>query len=350
MSNKSLTVIVGAGASREVGLPTGAELKSTISSRLNFQFEHGVAKKGGDYEIYEAVKQRVRNSGGTDNNPYWRAAWRIRDAMPQAISIDNFIDTHQGDEKIELCGKLAIAKSILDAEKRSTLYVNPYKGKSQINFASTEEAWLNPFFRLITENCRSADLAGRLSKVSVVCFNYDRCIEHYLHGALQNYYGIPANSASELINSMDIYHPYGTVGRLPWQPGSDRVEYGADANSHQLLEIAGQIKTFTEGTDPDSSEIEEIRASTRESIRLLFLGFAFHRLNMQLLRSTENLPATNPEKRIFATALGISQIDANEIADDLRSLGNCDPKHIHVRNDLSSHAAFSEFSRGLSLQ
>ena len=37
---------------------------------------------------------------------------QISRAMSQERSIDQFLHTHQGNEKIELCGKLAIAQSI----------------------------------------------------------------------------------------------------------------------------------------------------------------------------------------------------------------------------------------------
>ena len=47
-----------------------------------------------------------------DVNPILHAAWKIRDALPQAISIDNFLDSRP-DPHIELCGKLAIAKAIV---------------------------------------------------------------------------------------------------------------------------------------------------------------------------------------------------------------------------------------------
>jgi hypothetical protein len=42
--------------------------------------------------------------------------------MPQAISIDNFIDPHRSSSAVVLCGKLGITQAILEAERRSTLY------------------------------------------------------------------------------------------------------------------------------------------------------------------------------------------------------------------------------------
>jgi hypothetical protein len=147
--------------------------------------------------------------------------------MPQALSIDNFIDTHQGDAGIEICGKLAISRAILNAEKRSSLYVDPSNYKNTLRFEKTESAWLSPLLKIITENCRAQDLEQRLSGLSFVVFNYDRCVEHYLYHWLKSYYRLPDADAAALVNGIAIYHPYGTVGLLPWQANNqNQISYG----------------------------------------------------------------------------------------------------------------------------
>ena len=106
--------VIGAGASKEVGLPTGDELKNLISKSLDIDTDAFDRKAtSGDSLICETLIREV-----PDGLTYLPAAHHIRDAMPQAESIDNFIYQHQGDKKIELCGKLAIVRSILVAERR----------------------------------------------------------------------------------------------------------------------------------------------------------------------------------------------------------------------------------------
>jgi hypothetical protein len=126
MFNKKTVVVIGAGASQEVKLPTGMDLKEQIATLLDIRFEDGLTKVSGDHIILEALRQHLRRPDGRpgDINPYLHAGWTIRDAMSQAISIDNFIDAHNGDEKIELCGKLATVRAILRAERSSSLYVD----------------------------------------------------------------------------------------------------------------------------------------------------------------------------------------------------------------------------------
>lgn len=349
MKNKKLTLIVGAGASKELGLPIGAELKQKIASLLDIRFDFS-QQLSGDYKIKSAIEAAVRQPGGhRDINPHLHAAWRIRDAMPQAISIDNFIDNHQGDEKIELCGKLAIVRSILDAEKRSTIYVDPSNRKNGINYSITETCWLNSFTQLLTENCRAGDVADRLSSVSFVIFNYDRCIEHYLYHALQNYYKINDGQAAEIFNAAHFFHPYGSVGMLPWQGKKNVASFGGDLHSDDLLDNARQIKTFTEGTDQDSSEISGIRHSVATSDNLLFLGFAFHKLNMQLISPKETKFRDQDNRRNFATAFGLSKSDSNAIRTEISTMRGCRPEQTEIRNDLKCHAIFSEYTRGISL-
>jgi len=269
--------------------------------------------------------------------------------MPQAISIDNFIDNHQGDEKIELCGKLAIVKSILDAEKSSNIYVDSRNHSDGINYSRTEACWLNPFTRLLTENCRADQLEDRLSSVSFVIFNYDRCIEHYLYYALQNYYKLPESRVAELLNAVEFFHPYGSVGSLPWQQQKNIANFGGELHPHALLENARKIKTFTEGTDPSSSEIGEIRDSVSTSDNLLFLGFAFHKLNMQLISSGSTEIDEISQKRNFATAFGLSNSDCAAISAEICAMRGSPPSQTKIRNDLTCAAIFSEYTRGISL-
>jgi hypothetical protein len=55
-----------------------------------------------------------------DINPSLEAAWRIREALPQAISIDNFIESHQGDERVVAVWYLPSNQTAATASKCST--------------------------------------------------------------------------------------------------------------------------------------------------------------------------------------------------------------------------------------
>lgn len=348
MFNNRTLIVVGAGASSECNLPTGLELKSKIAGLLDIRFLNGFEMKSGDTLIYEALRLFVQNAGSRDINPYLHSGWRIRDAMPQAISIDNFIDSHQGDKKLEMCGKLAIVRSILEAERRSSLSVDSQTNRQHPNYSMIVDTWYSAFMQLLTQNCRVEQLPERLSKIIFVVFNYDRCVEHFLFHGIQNYYGIDEAAAADALRNLLIFHPYGSVGALPWQRQASAVEFGGKTSSGQLLQLADGIKTFTEGTDPNASDIKAIREHFREAAVLLFLGFAFHKMNLALLKP--DVPHGHPaDVRYFGTAAGMSNSDCELIREDLVGLASARPDRIVLRNDLKCGPFFREYWRSLSL-
>lgn len=350
MSNKKTLYIVGAGASSEANLPTGYELKEKIASLLDIRFDRRYTQLSGDSYICEALRIYVNQSEiqKKDINPYLHAAWRIRDAMPQAISIDNFIDTHNDDKKIELCGKLAIVRSILDAERNSLLYIDNSNIYNRLNFSSLEKTWYASFMMLLTENCTKENLSRRLKSIALIVFNYDRCIEHFLYNSLKNYYDLKRGETGKLVNEIEIYHPYGVVGSLPWQ-SDQSVEFGAELHPQELLNLTHQIKTFTESTDPQSKEILAIRNNVNKADPIVFLGFAYHELNMKLLMPDSSTPDLSKLRSCFGTAKRISGHNCGMIKDQLKAFYKGNVDYLIINNKLDCNRLFEEYWRSLSL-
>lgn len=349
MPKKKILYIVGAGASSEVNLPTGDKLKEEIAYALDIRFEDGYSQSSGDRGIVDAFKIHVQEGGiNWDINPHLKAAGRIRTALPQAISIDNFIDTHKDNKKIELCGKLAIVQTILKAERNSLLYFDQSNRYNTIDFYALEKTWYSKFMMLLTENCTIEALSKRLKSIALIIFNYDRCVEHFLYNSIQNYYGIQPEDAAKLVDEIEIYHPYGVVGSLPWQRGQS-VAFGANPHPKQLLKLASQIKTFTEGTDTESSEIAAIRNNVAGAATIVFLGFAFHKLNMELMSAKTLVPDLLEETAYFGTAFGISDSDCDIIESDLQNFNGNNANKIFINNKLTCTNLFTEYWRNLSL-
>jgi hypothetical protein len=352
-SRKSLVLVIGAGASKEVNLPVGEELKQAIASSLSFRVvDSGYRVEGGDSKIMEALRQLVQQPGNQrgEVSLYLQAASLIKNAMPQAQSIDNFIDSHRSDVRIAQCGKLAIASCILKAERGSALRVDRSNIYNKINFVGVSNTWFNGLFQLIVQSCQQEDIAARLEKLAVISFNYDRCLEHFLHGALQNYYSMSPEQATAAMSHLQVFHPYGTVGALPWSDPSRGVEYGAEPSSHQLNALAAQIRTFTESTDPTSSDIVTLRSTISSAERMAYLGFAFHPLNLELLYGVKAKKASASDARVYATALGLSDSDARLIEGDLEVLGGYSAENVNLHKTLTAAALFREYTRSLTLQ
>ena len=352
MPKRDIVFVIG--ASSEVNLPVGAKLKHQLADLLNIHRERYASDTwSGDELIFRSLNIHIKDNALSprDLDVYLAAARAIRDAMPLALSIDNYLDTHNKDEKIRLCGKLAIIRGILKAEQNSSpLYLPGKNIHEHPDFSGLEQTWLNSFFQLITENCEITDLASRLKSIVLIIFNYDRCVEHFLYHALQKYYRITPDEAADLMNGMPIYHPYGTVGHLPWQPGKNSVIFGNDPSAQQLLVLAQQIKTFTEGTDPGSSEILAIRQSISKANVLVFMGFAFHKLNIELLTADRAYDSVPAKYKFYATARGISDSNRELIIREIhRMKGKTRALESELRNDLQCSQIIYEYWRSLSL-
>ena len=336
--------VVGAGASKEARLPTGNELTATIANKVDIQFGEFTKQLRGSFEIARALTLHVEDVDGQpgDVNDYFAACRHIRDAMPQASSIDDFID-HQGDHKIELCGKLAIVRSILKAEKDSLLFLNGRERDPTLRFNDLAGTWYTSFMQILTDGRRKENINQLFEGISFITFNYDRCIEHFLFHALQNYYNIKPDEAAGIMQGFKIFHPYGMVGRMQWQGEGGSTAFGADVGGRNLLSLAEQIKTYTERATDDAA-MTEIRREVLEAEIIVFLGFAFHPQNMRLI--DPDIPGN--AKKVFATARGISQGDRAIVTKQILDLFGSNPQ-VDLRHDLSCFGLFDEFRRSLSL-
>ena len=139
--------------------------------------------------------------------------------MSEAQSIDTFINSREGDKYIELVGKLGILRSIFREERNSDLWFEPINIRDTIDFKKVRNTWLPKFRKFVCDGVTKDKVADRLKKITLIIFNYDRCVEHYLVHSLRNYYGIEEKEAIEIFNALTIIHPYGVVGPLPWHPG-----------------------------------------------------------------------------------------------------------------------------------
>lgn len=307
MLSEPTLIIVGAGASFELGLPTGLTLKDQVANRLNITFPNGYSQKSGDDEIAELLKRRAVSAGKQGWNHLLHKCWRIRDALPGALSIDNVLDAHNADPDLIYAGKLAIVKSILEGERKSKLFGNGSQYGTNV-FQKAVGTWLIPFFQLLTENVRKDDVEKIFDNLHVISFNYDRSIERFLPEALGLYYGLDQPTSEQLASRLKIIHPYGSVGSL-FRHGEIFSSYGDDQARIDLL--ADHIRTFSEGLAN-----VELKASIQKAYsaasQLIFLGFAFHPINMQLLQADGPTAA----RKIFATTFGFGQ-PAQNVAEGL---------------------------------
>jgi hypothetical protein len=91
-----------------------------------------------------------------------------------------------------------------------------------------------------------------------------------------------------------------------------------------------------------------LRSHMKTSLRLVFLGFAFHRLNIELLLPKASSTSPPTRRSVFATAHGISDSDTKAISDELTTRDVLSARDIQIRNDLTCSQLFQEYSRSRS--
>ena len=344
--------VIGAGANVEIGMPSGDELKTKIAEILKFTPEDGDILSGNG-KICDALNLYSRDHNDHVNTSMLdelvATAINISKAMPLSISIDNFIDARRGNQQVAFCGKLAIVSAILEAEHECALsvinnktvqdelsegFIDPSTVEDAID-AETEllnRSWYPLLFQKITEGCSIEELTGRLNDISFIIFNYDRCFEYFMYLSLMTYYNISHDRAKEIVLSLHINHPYGIVGKL-WDDRGN-LTFGEVPISQQLLFLAQNIKTFTESREPEKDAKSSIQYFIDRTDRVIFLGFAYHEQNMDLLfkhngiiNITDNVPIS--ENIIcYGTGYGMSAGDNLYLRETFKTkyskIKNCD--------------------------
>lgn len=247
---------------------------------------------------------------------YLRAAAKIKQAIPTMTSIDAFIESHRDDSGVEICGKLAICHAILQKERDCSLFSLEMKNTHETVFHKLETTWYNLLFQRLASGLRRKNIQSIFDDIYVISFNYDRTFEQFLYHALMNFFSVDHMEAAEVMRALGIWHPYGTVGNLPWEAKGRIVNFGQEAYGQMLVDCASEIKTFTERLE-DTEQVNQARNKVSAADTIVFLGFAFHPQNMTIMKPTSSIAS-----RIYATSLGSSQADCDSTADDLRLFVN----------------------------
>ena len=299
--------VVGAGCSFEYGLPVGETLKSQIVDRMGSLSR---AQRARDMEPYDelmlsAVRKLAHQEqidAGNKVGLWLEAAGKIARGLPHSTSIDRYLAFRSDDPRIVQLGKLAIVQTILEAERASSLQPTPLDHAAIAGVTRDQPHWLGQLFGRMQEGVAGkARIADLFRNVTFVCFNYDRCIEHYFFNALVEYGDFNEEEAARVMAGMRIIHPYGRIGALPWDldvSQSLRADYGVELSSHeQLLTLAKGIRTFTEGAH-DAQHLP-IHEALLEAEQVVFLGFSFLDQNMDMLTPNVRCPPASVTGTVF---------------------------------------------------
>jgi hypothetical protein len=335
------TIVIGAGAGIDVGMPLGKDLAKQIRQVVDIRYDGGIRHIGaGDLKVFEEFRRKFPE----EIVDYQHAGWLLRDGLLTTDSIDDFLERHMENSKVVSFGKAAIVRCILNGEKRSPLYWD--RGTSQhFDLKRTEDNWHLRLFRMIARGVKPSKLEQLFSNVTFVNFNYDRCLEQFLIHALQPAFGIPEQEAVEIAGRATILRPYGSVGAIISRGQQQIIPFGGNEIAAGCIEISKNIKTYTEQVDLGDN-LSAIKDAVKSAMTVIFLGFGFHEQNLNLISS----PGGASARRIFGTTLGESGENRTLIERRMRALLD-----VNARNNCgiflppsSCGKLLEDFSRSIS--
>ncbi|MHA7818065.1 MAG: SIR2 family protein [Erythrobacter sp.] len=302
MIRTDTTLIIGAGANREIEMPDGPDLLAKIAG--GFEFERLDSEvKSRDLVNFANLFRQVSGEVGMSYDELVDGATAIRDATLVSTNIDAILEQYGHDKAVQTAGKLALVYYTLQAESKSTLAAEP-RAAGELPLRGTEN-WLFQLGQLIVKGVPRAKAEECFEKLSIVCFNYDRSIEHYLPWVVQRAFGMTYEESCELVaGRLRIVHPYGVAGRLPWQ-GDD--EYGAawgDEAPENIVALSKRI--YTASQRASSRQFQSyLRAEMSRAKRLGFLGFGFDPMNVAML--FDELEHDNPDMLVSLVDISATQ-------------------------------------------
>lgn len=292
MFRANTVFILGAGSSFDFGFPLGADLKSEVAATLSHKRD-----TLGNLKISESgsrILSSVLQAKQLTEQEVLKAAEMIRGGVCLTSSIDHFLWLHSGNVAVSACAKAAIAHLIYEKEN-SCSKLRHLKRDEQRKTNEFDKTWAQPFCEICFEGVAAAELEEALSRVKFINFNYDRCVERLMMLAIQALYALPASDAFALANSVDVIHPYGSLGSL-----DGNASFG-QGGKRDPFELSSGLKTFSERLE-DEGLVDKIKTTVADAETLVFMGFGYHKQNIEML-----VPMTNSKrKRVIGTAKNVA--------------------------------------------
>ncbi|MDT0507490.1 hypothetical protein [Novosphingobium sp. MMS21-SN21R] len=333
------TLIVGAGASAELQFPGNAELMSRIIQGYDFERTNSeTSTRDGQlllrniYKLAERLGKQVKDVAA--------AADRLRNACRLGRSIDSVMEQYDHDAMVVACAKLAITYFMGQAEARASLRDTPRVPGELPLQGKVAEYWIYQLGQLITSGVPRSKIGQTLEQITIINFNYDRSVEHFLPYALVMAYGIELKEAQSVIaEKLNVIHPHGTIGRLPWQRGdAPQAEWGVE-QPWNLHAIAAQLKSLHE-RHSERNAVRDIRLAVAGAKRLVFLGFGFQPQNVDLL--FENSLSHNPE--VLVSTYGMSAGNEATVALMLKRLAGLESDGLLLLNPGKAWEVLRDYS------
>ena len=323
MYESKTTYLLGAGASKHFGFPTGLELLGnvkTIIGQLWDFLEH--SKIFHDLSVPDLVQEAIGQSATAEKIcteivtlQHQCDLLRRRLETGHPTVIDYFIGLNP--DVAHIC-KLLVAKVIIDAEILSQ------DAALKNTIRAAEQNWLRFVANNLKANCRNSDDLMK-NNINFLTFNYDTSLEDELEKMLLSDYIFRKEDVEAFLQGDRIIHLYGSIPRHQKAPeGIPRKPEGYSHNELSQLNYKKLCKEYNRAyevsknlsvIDPDDkitniSRFNKAKEILEESDRVYILGYGFDENNSKRLDLPNSL-RKKPRKTVLFTNYGAQiKIDA----------------------------------------
>jgi hypothetical protein len=290
--------ILGAGASKPYGFPTGAELRAEIINEFRKELSRMLPS---DSRSRQIEKERTVSHAEEFIDIFSHSPMN---------SIDKFLSLNP---RFSVIGKMAIAISICRHEGESRFL-------EKMDVQDFKEDWYRLLFNIMTSSLKApGDFARfRENKIAFITFNYDRSFEYFLYTSFCNTF---SESRPEFDFKMEecipfpIIHVYGQIGKLPifYEKCEPYYRLWGNIDIEMIGKISKGVRVIGERAQEDIKE--KVRGLLENYRRIFFLGFGYAEENLEAIGFPGSIDET---WAINGTARGMTQ---KEIRDVRRSLG-----------------------------
>ena len=284
MFNSRSVLLLGAGASRPFGYPLGSELIDSIADgilrAINEEIPSISIWKQGlgvfldqPYSTLITYVEHFQRSSPS-RTQFEELAKKLKRATHQ--SIDDFARTNGSFRQLV---KALVALEIARVTYDNNLFRANQPSVNQSLFGRSRDNWYSRLVSKITENCDSVEHCYERNFLSVVTFNYDRSLEHYLDmhlGSSEMFSGI---KASELVRPIHVH------GSLDFKLTSGRLL--DEQLGEQIMQCHGAFSIMGEPRNAQNDPVQVARSMFHQAERIYALGFDFHQSNVDLLQLKE---------------------------------------------------------------
>ncbi|MFC1540590.1 hypothetical protein ACFL4J_00965 [Candidatus Margulisiibacteriota bacterium] len=181
-------------------------------------------------------------------------------------SVDLFLE-HQ--PKYRSVGKAAIAAALMSNEADGNLF----------SF-SVKRHWYRYLFGQLSAKFEDF----HRNKLSIVTFNYDRSLEHFLFTGLRQGYGRSEDECKKAMRYIPIVHVHGQLSPLRWQDIDTGRVYRPDTLSGSTVtKASNNIIVVSEGEKKLPKSFKQAFELMIDASHIYFLGFGYNDVNLERL-------------------------------------------------------------------